>query len=228
LKALILAAGRGERMRPPTERTPKPLLTVGGRPLIEWHIEKLVRAGFGTIAVNHSHLGHMIEAALGDGSRLGATLVYSREETPLETAGGIATALPLLDAPCFAVINADVFTDFDYGRLVPVVEDLRLGDDRAHLVLVDNPEHHPHGDFALAGGRVLSDGGSRFTFSGIAVYRRELFADVARDVPAKLAPLLYACVGARKASGEHHVGRWIDVGTPERLEAANRLSRPVL
>ena len=219
---MILAAGRGERMRPLTDTRPKPLLEVGGKPLIEWHVEKLARAGFDAIAINHAHLGGMIEAALGDGRRFGVTLKYSAEGAPLETAGGIATALPLIDADSFAVVNADVYSDFDYRRLAVRVEALPSGGDVAHLVLVDNPEHHPRGDFALVGNRVRAGGDRPLTFAGFAVYRRELFVGSAPNVVAKLAPLLYRCVAEGRASGEHYDGCWVDVGTPERLAHANR------
>lgn len=215
---MILAAGRGERMRPLTDHTPKPLLAVGGKPLIVWHIERLAAAGFGRIVVNHAHLGAQIEAALGDGARWGVELRYSPEETALETAGGIATALPLLDAEVFPVINGDVYADYDCARLHAAAAALAHSGDRVHLVLVDNPEHHPNGDFGLAAGRVtFADGAPRFTFSGIGVYRRALFDAIAPRTRAPLAPLLRAAIADNRVSGEHFPGRWVDVGTPERL-----------
>jgi MurNAc alpha-1-phosphate uridylyltransferase len=209
---MILAAGRGERMRPLTDACPKPLLEVGGQPLIGWHIARLAAAGYTRIVVNHAHLGAMLEAALGDGARWGVSLRYSREASALETAGGIATALDLLDAEVFPVVNGDVYADYDFSRL----RDALAPADLAHLVLVDNPEHHPDGDFALAGGRV-ADPGPRFTFSGIGVYRRALFAGIPPGTRAPLAPLLRAAIAENRVSGEHFAGRWVDVGTPERL-----------
>ena len=159
MRAMILAAGRGERMRPLTDATPKPLLMAGGKPLIAWHLEALVRAGIRDIVVNHAHLGHLIETALGDGKRFGAAIRYSAEGQALETAGGIAHALPLLGAEPFAVINADIACDFDYARL-PALADTMTGRGLlAHLVLVPNPPHHPQGDFALCDGRVAEQGG---------------------------------------------------------------------
>jgi MurNAc alpha-1-phosphate uridylyltransferase len=215
MKAMLLAAGRGERMRPLTDATPKPLLEAGGRALVERLIERLAQAGFTELVVNHAHLGHRIEAALGDGVRLGVRIRYSPESTALETAGGIAHALPLLGTEPFAAINADLHTDFPFASL----RDALRGDDTAHLVLVDNPAHHPSGDFALAGDRVFNAGAMMLTFSGIGVYRPELFAGIAPGVKAQLAPLLRRAADAGRVSGEHFRGRWVDVGTPERLAA---------
>lgn len=213
MKAMILAAGRGERMRPLTDVTPKPLLPVAGKPLIVWHLERLARAGFRDIVINHAHLGDQIEALLGDGAAWGARIAYSAEpQGALETAGGIANALPLLgDAP-FLVVNGDIFCDWDFARA-------RSGNALAHLVLVDNPPHHPEGDFALDGAKVSAGGTARLTFSGIGIYRPELFAGIACGEPAKLAPLLRDAITAGRVTGEHHRGRWEDVGTPERLAA---------
>jgi MurNAc alpha-1-phosphate uridylyltransferase len=218
MKAMILAAGRGERMRPLTDHTPKPLLQVGGKPLIVWHIEHLVRAGFTELVINHAHLGAMIEAALGNGDRFGASIGYSPESEALETAGGIANALPLLgDAP-FLVVNGDIFCDYDFSRLVPVLQGMAgAAETTAHLVLVDNPPQHPTGDFSLAAGRVGEEATGRLTFSGIGAYRPELFAAIPRGDKAKLAPLLRAAIALGRVSGEHHTGHWVDVGTPERL-----------
>jgi MurNAc alpha-1-phosphate uridylyltransferase len=221
LKAMLLAAGRGERMRPLTDRTPKPLLEVAGKPLIVWHIEKLVKAGISDLVINHAHLGSQIEQALGDGSRFGARIQYSPEAHALETAGGIANALPLLgDAP-FAVINGDIFCDYDFAGLHQRAAALKSGGDAAHLVLVDNPPQHPGGDFALHGGRV-TDGGPRLTFSGIGIYWPALFAGIPRGRIAPLAPLLRAQIAVGKVSGEHHTGLWVDVGTPQRLAELDR------
>ncbi|CAG0971975.1 N-acetyl-alpha-D-muramate 1-phosphate uridylyltransferase [Rhodocyclaceae bacterium] len=211
---MILAAGRGERMRPLTDRTPKPLLPVAGKPLIVWHLERLARAGFRDIVINHAHLGDQIEALLDDGAAWGLSIRYS-EEPPgaLETAGGIANALPLLgDAP-FLVVNGDIWCDYDFAGAASTLQ----ADDLAHLVMIANPAHHPGGDFALAGGRVAADGTERLTFSGIGIYRPQLFAAVERGKPAKLAPLLRTAMAEGRVSGEVHPGRWVDVGTPARL-----------
>ena len=221
MKAIILAAGRGERMRPLTDRVPKPLLEAGGKPLIVWHLEKLAAAGFTQAVVNHAHLGTLIERALGDGSRFGIAIEYSREAAALETAGGIAQALPLLGTAPFAAVNADVFSAYDYTELARTAACLAPPERLAHLVLVDNPAHHPAGDFALRSGRVVHDG-ARLTFSGIAAYHPELFAGIARGSKAPLAPLLSAAIAARRVSGEHYRGRWHDIGTPERLAALER------
>ena len=222
--AMILAAGRGERMRPLTDHTPKPLLQVGGKPLIVWHIERLRAAGFTHIVINHAHLGQQIEDALGNGDALGVSIVYSREGVALETAGGIATALPLIDGEVFPVVNGDIYTEFDFSRLAEPMARLAAGHDQAHLVLVDNPRQHPNGDFVLEAGRVINSDvpmtphPARFTFSGIGVYHRALFAQTEAGMKAPLAPLLRQAIDAGRASGEHHGGRWIDVGTPERLQ----------
>jgi len=222
MKAMILAAGRGERMRPLTDATPKPLLEAGGQPLIVRHIEALVRAGLRDIVINHAHLGRRIEAALGDGERFGARIRYSPEGEALETAGGIAHALPLLgDAP-FAVINGDIACDYDYARLAPLAGDLRARGLLAHLVLVPNPPHHERGDFALQGGRVTAEGARKFTFSGIGLYDPALFAGIARGAKAKLAPLLRVAMDAGRVGGERHDGLWMDIGTPERLAELDR------
>jgi len=223
MKAMILAAGRGERMRPLTDATPKPLLEAGGQPLIVRHIEALVRAGLRDIVINHAHLGRRIEAALGDGERFGARIRYSPEGEALETAGGIAHALPLLgDAP-FAVINGDIACDYDYARLAPLAGDLRARGLLAHLVLVPNPPHHERGDFALQGGRVTAEGARKFTFSGIGLYDPALFAGIARGAKAKLAPLLRVAMDAGRVGGERHDGLWMDIGTPGRLAELDRL-----
>ncbi len=215
-------------MRPLTDHTPKPLLPVGGKPLILWHLEKLAQAGFARIVINHAHLGDQIEEVLGDGSVYGVELRYSREGEALETAGGIATALPLIDADIFPVVNGDVFCDFDFRRFAGIMQAMQSGHARAHLVLVDNPSHHPAGDFVLAGASVCekSPAAAAFTFSGIGVYRRDLFAGIQAGVKAPLAPLLKAAMAAGKVTGEHYPGRWVDVGTPERLISLdNEISR---
>ena len=217
---MILAAGRGERMRPLTDHTPKPLLQVGGKPLIVWHIERLRTSGFNRIVINHAHLGQQIEDALGNGAALGVSIVYSREGTALETAGGIATALPLMDVEVFPVVHGDVYTEFDFSRLAEPMARLAAGPDQVHLVLVDNPPQHPNGDFVLDGDRVQRGEASpaRLTFSGIGVYHRGLFDRTAAGEKAPLAPLLFQAIDAGRASGEYFGGRWVDVGTPERLQ----------
>jgi MurNAc alpha-1-phosphate uridylyltransferase len=220
MKAMILAAGRGERMRPLTDLTPKPLLRVGGKPLIVWHLERLARAGLHEVVINHAHLGAQIEDALGDGARWGLSITYSPEpEGALETAGGIANALPLLgrEQP-FLVINGDIHCDWDVAQAATVLNAGNL----AHLVLVPNPPQHPQGDFSLRGREVGADattggGAQSCTFSGIGVYRPQVFASIRRGQPAKLAPLLRAAMAEQRVSGELHVGRWVDVGTPQRL-----------
>lgn len=224
MKALIFAAGLGERMRPLTDHTPKPLLAAGGKPLIVWHLEKLAAIGVSEVVINTSWLAEQFPALLGDGAQWGMRLSYSYEgPTPLETGGGMHHALPMLgDAP-FIAVNGDIWTDYDFARLPREPQ----GD--AHLVLVENPAHNADGDFALdASGTVHSDDDSRLTFAGIGVYRAELLSNW-RDIIGerhgvdetpprfKLAPLLRASMGKGRVSGEHHQGRWTDVGTPERL-----------
>jgi len=224
---MILAAGRGERMRPLTDHTPKPLLDVAGKPLIVWHIEKLVRAGIRELVINHAHLGAQIEKALGDGSRFGAHIQYSPETSALETAGGIANALPLLGNEPFAVINGDIFCDYDFARLPERAAALHANGDAAHLVLVNNPEHHPTGDFGILDGRIANET-PKLTFSGIGIYQPGLFAGIPRGSVAPLAPLLRAQIALGKVSGEHHRGSWVDVGTPQRLDKLDRQIRSAL
>lgn len=223
MKAMILAAGRGERMRPLTDHLPKPLLPAGGRPLIAHLIDRLACAGFTSLVVNVSHRAAQIERELGDGSQFGVTLVYSREEQALETGGGIAYALPLLgDAP-FLVINSDIYCDFDFARLAALETPLASGL-TAHLVLVDNPEHHPAGDFRLHQGRAFAEGsGPRLTFSGIGAYSPGLFAGIARGAKCPLAALLKPEMARGRVGGEHFRGLWMDIGTPQRLAALDAL-----
>lgn len=263
--AMILAAGKGERMRPLTDHTPKPLLPVGGKPLILWHLEKLAKAGFGRIVINHAHLGDQIEEILGNGEAFGVELRYSREGEPLETAGGIATALSLIEGEIFPVVNADVFCDYDFGRFAGIMARMQGETTLAHLVLVDNPPHHPDGDFVLdgnfvkdkdapfplppspapsatargdSGGNESGADGARgrahpreagplltartLTFSGIGIYRRDLFAATEPWKKAPLAPLLKQAMQQGRVTGEHFRGRWMDVGTPERLKELDR------
>lgn len=225
MKALIFAAGLGERMRPLTDTTPKPLLSVGGKRLIEWHLEKLAGIGVGEVVVNTSWLADQFPHALGDGTRWGLKIHFAHEgSTALETGGGMCNALHWLgDAP-FIAVNGDIWSDADFA-LLP-----REPDGDAHLLLVDNPAHNPRGDFALdADGHVHSDGDARLTFSGIGVYRAALLADwrtIIGEVAGteltpprfKLAPLLRAAMGRGAVTGTHHQGRWTDVGTPDRLQ----------
>lgn len=214
MKAMLLAAGRGERLRPLTDHTPKPLLEVGPHTLIEWQLLRLKAAGIVDVVINLAHLGAQIEAHLGDGRRHGVRILYSHEPPgALETGGGIRHALHLLgDAP-FVVANADVWIEFDFARLPPLVDDL------AHLVLVPNPRHNPRGDFALNDSRIRNDGAVRHTFAGIAVYSPTLFAALP---PGRfpLAPLLRNAADQDRVSGQLHRDKWIDVGTLERLEEA--------
>lgn len=221
---MVLAAGRGERMRPLTDHTPKALLKVGGKPLIFWQLERLARAGFESVVVNHAHLGDQIVDAVGDGSRWDITVKFSAESQALETAGGIANALPLLGAEIFAVINADVYTEFDFSRLKRRAGEMNSQPDcLAHLALVDNPAQHPEGDFALSDGYVREQATQRMTFSGLGVYRAGLFREISPGSAQSLAPLLRAAIARRQVTGEYYRGRWFDVGTPERLHALESL-----
>jgi MurNAc alpha-1-phosphate uridylyltransferase len=213
MKAFILAAGRGERMRPLTDHTPKPLLMAGGKPLIAWHLERLAAAGFREVVINHAHLGERIEAALGDGSRWGLHIRYSPEPPgALETAGGIANALPLLGSEAFLVVNGDVYCAFDFGRFS------RSTAGMAHLVMVENPAHHSGGDFSLDGERVVyANAEQTLTYAGIGVFSPSFFAGVQPGTVMKLRPLLDAAIAAGTLTGERFAGRWVDVGTPQRL-----------
>ncbi|WP_337154353.1 N-acetylmuramate alpha-1-phosphate uridylyltransferase MurU [Pseudomonas protegens] len=219
MKAMILAAGKGERMRPLTLTTPKPLLPVAGMPLIEYHLRALAAAGFRDIVINHAWLGQQIEDALGDGQRWGLNIQYSAEGQPLETGGGIFQALPLLgDAP-FLVVNGDIWTDYDFAVLRRPLAGL------AHLVMVDNPPHHPSGgDFCLVNGQLhdRQPGAAALTFSGISVLHPRLFEDCVAG-PFKLAPLLREAMAQGQVSGEHMQGHWVDVGTVERLAQVEHL-----
>ena len=216
-RAMILAAGYGKRMRPLTDRTPKPLLEAGGRPLIQYHIEALRDAGVGDIVINTGWLGEQLPARLGDGEALGVRLHWSHEGAPLETAGGVRRALPLLGPAPFILVNGDIWTDYDFRHLGPLAE----GDD-AHLVLVDNPPHNPGGDFHLTGrGRVSDNAEPRLTYPGIALLRPALFERL-EEGERRLAPVLRAAMAAGRVSGEHHRGHWWDIGTPERLAELDR------
>ena len=218
MKAMILAAGKGERLRPLTLHTPEPLVRVGGVPLIEYHLRALAAAGFTEIVINHAWLGQQIEDHLGDGSRFGVSIQYSAEGEPLETGGGIFKALPLLGDKPFAVVNGDIWTDYSFAGLRTPLTGL------AHLVLVDNPAHHPKGDFCLSGTQVLDaqPGSDTLTYSGIAVLSPALF-DGAGAGAFKLAPLLRNAMAAGRVTGERLQGQWVDVGTHERLAEVESL-----
>lgn len=220
MRAMILAAGRGSRMRSLTDTVPKPLLTVGGKPLIVWHIERLKQAGFTDIVINHAYLGAQIEQALGTGEQWGVQIRYSPETAALETAGGIANALPLLtqageERSPFLVVNGDIFTDIDFSLLSLAPSDLM------HLVMVENPEHHPGGDFSIVEGRLREKSLSSYTFSGVGVYHPDVFNDIKQKSAQKLAPLLHKVIANNKVTASLHRGVWHDIGTPERLDSIN-------
>ena len=223
MKAMILAAGRGERMRPLTDKMPKPLLKVGGKPLIVWHLERLAKAGFKEIVINHAHLGEQIEAALGNGAQWDVSIQYSPENVALETAGGIANALHLLGNEPFLVVNGDTYTEIDFATLTPSPfkgegwgggEVIR----HAHLMLVDNPPQHPQGDFAIEADMLKHTGAQMLTFSGVGVYHPDLFGDIVKGEPAKLALLLRKAIDNNAATAQYYQGVWHDIGTPERLK----------
>ncbi len=218
MKAMILSAGRGERLRPLTDHTPKPLLRAGEHRLIEYLIIALVNAGITEIIINHAHLGQQFPAILGDGQQFGASIIYSPEQQGgLETAGGIINALPLLGDEPFLVVNGDIWTDYPFEQL----NDLTLNEScLAHLVLVNNPEHHPHGDFALSSGLLDQQGRDKYTFSGIAVYQPALFVNLEVQRLA-LKPLLLDAITKQQLQGELYEGQWSDIGTVERLQQLN-------
>ena len=220
--AMLLAAGRGERMRPLTDHIPKPLLAAGGKALIVWHLEALARAGFTLVVINHAYLGEQIETCLGNGATFGIKISYSRERVALETAGGIAHALPLLGNGPFLVVNADIWTDYDFA---PLRQTGLASGQLAHLVMVNNPTHHPAGDFALLDLQVQSNMEPRLTFSGIGCYQPSLFAGLAGNQPARLAPLLRQAMQRGQVSGELYGGHWYDIGTPARLAELDRKLR---
>ena len=219
MKAMILAAGRGERMRPLTDTMPKPLLKAGGKPLIQYHIEALRDAGIRELVINHAHLGALLVEYLGSGERLGVCICYSAEpEGALETGGGIRHALPLLGEHPFIVVNGDIWTDYPYQQLRRTPAGL------VHLVLVDNPEHNPAGDFSLEGDSVTDAGAHKLTFSGIGLYHPDLFA-AAPDGAFPLAPLLRSAMQEGQVSGEYYPGQWMDIGSPQRLGELDRKLR---
>ena len=224
---MILAAGRGERMRPLSDVTPKPLLTVGGKPLIAWQIEALARAGFRDIVVNVAHRAERMLEVIGDGAAFGVRIAWSREAEPLETAGGIATATPLLAPGPALIVSGDIWTRFDYATLVPCMTALATdASRRAHLVMVGNPPYHPDGDFALAGGRLRLDGAPRLTFGNIGVYDTALFRELPRGVKLKMLPLYQDWIGRGIVTGERYDGPWANVGTPADLAALDAALTP--
>lgn len=216
---MILAAGRGERMRPLTDHTPKPLLIVQGLPLIEYHLLALKQAGYQRIVINHAWLGQQFEECLGDGNRFGLQIIYSAESPALETAGGIVNALPLLcqndSECCFAVVNGDIYSDYDFNTL-PV----EIPSQSAHLVMVDNPLHNPSGDFYFRDGKLSDSGAEKLTFSGIACYHKDFFLGRNSGVEP-LAPMFRAAIKVKKVSAQYFSGNWTDVGTPQRLNELN-------
>ena len=213
MKAMILAAGRGERLRPLTDRVPKPLIEAGGKPLIGWHLERLAAAGWREAVINVSHLAERIVAHVGDGARYGMRLAWSREAEPLETAGGIAKALPLLGSAPFLLVNSDIYCEYDFSR----VKSIALKANLAHLVLVPNPAHHADGDFTLEGETVGNGAAPRYTYAGVAVVSPSLVSGVNPGDKVPLGPLLRQAAGERRLSGELFRGVWTDVGTIERL-----------
>jgi MurNAc alpha-1-phosphate uridylyltransferase len=223
MRALLLAAGRGERLRPLTDTVPKPLLPAGGRALIEWQVERLVRGGFTELVVNHAHFGSMIEQALGDGARFGARIRYSPESPALETAGGIAHALPLLGDEPFALVSSDIHTEFDYATLAAPLEAIARDPraNAAHFVLVDNPPWHAAGDMGLDAGRVTR-GGPRLTYGNISLFHPAIFREIAPGTRLKLFPWAYSYVEEGRVTGEHFRGPWDNVGTPAQLAALDR------
>lgn len=227
---MILAAGRGERMRPLTDVMPKPLLKAGGQAIIEYQLRNLACAGFSNIIINHAYLGEMIENTLGNGERYDVNIHYSPEIVVLDTAGGIANALPLLvDEPSnlpFLVVNGDIYCSINYAILISTMNAMQLDNQRlAHLVLVQNPSHHSEGDFSLHGDQVVLTGDHKLTFSGIGIYQPQLFNTVRPGSPVKLVSLLQQVIREKKVSGEFFPGQWMDVGTPERLALLDKQLR---
>jgi MurNAc alpha-1-phosphate uridylyltransferase len=212
MKAMILAAGRGERLRPLTDKIPKPLVSVAGKSLIEYHIENLAKAGVAEIIINTAWLAEKIHQQLGDGSKYGINILYSDEGKALETAGGIINALPLLGDEAFLVVNGDIWCDFDFSTLPELNTDRQ-----AHLILVNNPAHHPEGDFALSGELIKNNGQPMYTYSGIGIYHPDFFSTQKKGA-SPLAPIIREKCEQNLISGQYHAGRWTDVGTLERLQ----------
>jgi len=214
--AMILAAGKGERMLPLSIKTPKPLLQAGGKPLIQYHIEALVAANVSRIVINTARMGEQIESWFGDGSQYGVEVYYSHEgDEPLGTGGGICRALPLLGDDPFLLVNGDVWTDFDYSTIPVNIAG------QAHLIMVDNPVHNPLGDFVLSGSKVILEGQARLTYSGIGLYQPGLFLSASKPL-FSLVPLLRQAIGQDQVSGQHYTGSWFDIGTPDRLEGLRK------
>jgi MurNAc alpha-1-phosphate uridylyltransferase len=222
--AMILAAGRGERMQPLSDSTPKPLLAVGGKPLIVWQIDALARAGYRTLVINAAHLASQLVAALGDGDAYGVDITWSVEAEPLETAGGIATAMPLLPAGPIVIVSGDLWTNFDYSTLRARADLMSMDDamPRVHLVMVPNPSFHPDGDFALDGSRIHREGPDKLTFGNIGIYDTALFRELPRGVKLKLLPLYHDWIARGLVSGERFDGPWANVGTPAELATLDR------
>ncbi|MEE8233847.1 MAG: nucleotidyltransferase family protein [Gammaproteobacteria bacterium] len=222
MRAMILAAGHGERMQPLTDKIPKSMLDVNDKPLIQYHVENLVQSGIVDIVINHAVFGDQIEDYLGDGKHWDARIVYSPEDDePLDTAGGIVKALPLLGDESFLTVNADVWTDFPFQQLSGLCRN-RSDEERsnrlAHIILVDNPAHNLEGDFSLSGDRVLNEGEPMLTFSGISIFTPEFFEDCSPG-SAPLVPMIRHAAAQRRVTGSHYRGEWRDIGTPERLQA---------
>lgn len=227
MRAMILAAGRGERMRPLTDTCPKPLIPAGGQPLIVWHLRALAKAGFREVIINHAWLGEQIESTLGDGSQWGLHLSYSPEPSALETAGGIAKALDFFQGQPFLLMNGDIWSDWNPAQAFAMAERLYTGPELAWLVLAPNPPHHPDGDFGMLDGQAhlcvkTCANAQSATLSGIGVYKPELFAQLPKGQPAKAAPLLHAAIARKQVLGTLHAGFWMDIGTPERLAQLNQ------
>lgn len=227
MRAMILAAGRGERMRPLTDTTPKPLLIAGGKPLIVWHVERLVQAGITELIINHAWLGIQLERVLQDGRQFGAAITYSPEPRALETAGGIAKALDFFNDQPFLVVNSDIWCDWDPSQAKRLGQLLQSERKLAWLLLADNPSHHPAGDFLLDAAGLVADraspeGGTPLTFTGIGIYQPALFQSLDKKQPAPLAPLLRQAMLNKRVAGARHAGKWMDIGTPERLAALDQ------
>jgi len=227
MKAMILAAGRGERMRPLSDATPKPLLQVGGKPLIVWQIERLAAAGFGDLVINVAHRADMIIETLGDGSRFGCSIRYSREPEPLEVAGGIATATPLLGSGIALIVSADLYTEYDYAALRGRAAAMAAADapPHLHMVMVPNPPYHAQGDFGLADGKLVLDGAARTTYGNIALYRLKLFTELPRGRKLQILPLYRAWIAEGWVTGELYTGPWANVGTADDLARLDRMLR---